>query len=44
MNTNENETDYDELSHWAEHDMTLPTNSATAKRGADAAAAGREAS
>lgn len=34
-------TDYDELAQWAENDMTLPTNSHTALRGDDAAAAGR---
>lgn len=34
-------TDYDALSDWAENEMTLPAKSATAKRGRDAAAAGR---
>lgn len=34
-------TDHQALSEWAENEMTLPTNSTTALRGADAAAAGR---
>ncbi|OAK53860.1 hypothetical protein A3K89_22145 [Rhodococcoides kyotonense] len=34
-------TDYDSLSEWAENDMTLPAKSTTAKRGREAAAAGR---
>lgn len=42
MNSNDKNSDYDELADWAEHEMTLPKNSATAKRGAEAAAAGRE--
>lgn len=36
------ERDFDQLAHWAEHDMTLPENSTTAVRGPDAAAIGRE--
>ncbi len=38
MNTDK---DYNALADWAEHDMTLPRNSSTALRGADAAEAGR---
>lgn len=34
-------SDYDALSDWAENEMTLPTKSTTAKRGREAAAAGR---
>jgi hypothetical protein len=34
--------DYDAASSWAEDEMTLPTNSRTARRGAAAAAHGRE--
>lgn len=41
MNSNDKNTDYDELAEWAEHDMTLPKDSATAKRGDDAAATGK---
>lgn len=41
MNSNDKNADYDELAEWAEHDMTLPMDSATARRGDDAAAAGR---
>ena len=37
-----NTTDYDALADWAEREMNLPKNSTTAKRGADAARAGRE--
>jgi len=33
--------DYDAAADWAEHDMTLPTNSDTALRGDDAAEFGR---
>lgn len=33
--------DYDDAARWAEDDMVLPHNSTTARRGADAAAAGR---
>lgn len=36
------EKDYDAAAEWAEHDMTLPRRSGTARRGADAAAFGRE--
>jgi len=43
MNNNDKNTDYDELAEWAEHDMTLPKDSATAKRGDDAAAAAGKA-
>ncbi|MET3642796.1 hypothetical protein ABIC73_004399 [Prescottella equi] len=32
---------YDEAADWAEHEMTLPENSKTARRGAAAAEAGR---
>lgn len=38
MNSNDKNTDYDELAEWAEHDMALPKDSATAKRGDDTAA------
>lgn len=34
-------SDYDALSDWAENEMTLPIKSTTAKRGREAAAAGR---
>lgn len=37
-----NTTDYDALTDWAERDMYLPENSKTARRGDDAARAGRE--
>ncbi|PCK23195.1 CopG family ribbon-helix-helix protein [Rhodococcus qingshengii] len=37
-----NSTDYEALAAWAENDMNLPVNSKTAKRGADAAQAGRD--
>lgn len=33
--------DYDAAARWAEEDMVLPRNSTTARRGEDAAAAGR---
>ena len=36
------EKDYDAAAEWAEHDMTLHRRSGTARRGADAAAFGRE--
>jgi hypothetical protein len=35
------EKDYDAAAEWAEHDMTLPKNSRTARRGAAAADFGR---
>ncbi|MFD4368668.1 ribbon-helix-helix protein, CopG family [Rhodococcus sp. NPDC058521] len=41
MSSNDKNTDYDELSQWAERDMTLPMESDAAERGDDAAAAGR---
>jgi len=34
--------DFDAISEWAEHDMTLPKNSTSAVRGTAAAAIGRE--
>nr|WP_179275309.1 hypothetical protein [Rhodococcus sp. 06-1059B-a] len=34
-------TDYDALSDWAENEMRLPKNSATARRGAHAVTAGK---
>jgi hypothetical protein len=34
--------DYDAAAEWAEHDMTLPSGSKTARRGEDAAAFGRD--
>ncbi|MGV9868620.1 ribbon-helix-helix domain-containing protein [Rhodococcus koreensis] len=42
MNTENEEPDFGRLAEWAERDMKLPENSATANRGQDAAAAGRE--
>ncbi|OZC87828.1 hypothetical protein CH272_28235 [Rhodococcus sp. 05-340-1] len=41
MNIMTERTDHQALSEWAENEMTLPTHSTTALRGADAAAAGR---
>lgn len=41
MNSNDKNSNYDDLAEWAEHDMNLPKDSASAKRGDDAAAAGR---
>lgn len=38
----EDEREWERMSVWAEHRMRLPADSTTARRGADAASAGRE--
>ncbi|MDH6284543.1 hypothetical protein [Prescottella agglutinans] len=38
----EDEREWETMAEWAEHRMRLPVDSTTARRGADAARAGRE--